>query len=257
MSVSAPSPLSNPRRRNGGFTLVELLVVITIIIILAFVTVSVVQGVRRSAAKVSDLNNVRNLTAAAVAAGSDNGGKLPQLHMGAKDGNSNAAPNMLAGRIDLESYGIYKEACYAPSRKLLGGAPDYKWWFKDSSGETSTEIHYVYFANDATAKEKGWFTNGKVTPPSEEEYRGSVPRAEIISDPLKAFARTISDDVWYPVLWAGLCRNGKSGPEAAIMKDDTEPLGVNVSYLDGRAEWVDWAKMKNPRYKSGGVTLYW
>ena len=166
------SPDPNPTR---GFTLVELLVAVLIIIVLAGVVVSASKAAQRSAAKVSDMNNLRNLAVAAMASGGDNAGRLPTLH---PDGQS--APYWLLSREILQTNGIYKESCYAPSRNIYGGAPKYDWWYNYGA---STPTHYVYFANDAAVKTNAWFLKGKVTPPAKSEYRGALPYEIITQDP--------------------------------------------------------------------------
>lgn len=260
MTMSTPSQSSRfrsvTRQRTacGAFTLIEVLISITLIIVLATFILAITTRMKRSAAKVNDMNNLRSLATAAMAAGGDNAGMLPQFHAGAKQGNSNAAPYWVIGRSDLEAAGINKESCYAPTRNIYGGAPGYRWWY--DYGETSTPIHYCYFASDGSTRSNAWFTKGSVTPPSKKEYRGAIPYDVIIRDNTKAFARTLTDDAWYPVLWAGLCRDYAGSPRVAALMDDGEALGVNVMFLDGHAEWIEREKMK-VRYTSGSLQVYW
>jgi prepilin-type N-terminal cleavage/methylation domain-containing protein/prepilin-type processing-associated H-X9-DG protein len=252
--TSAQSGLLQPRWTTRGFTLVELLVVILIIVVLAGVTFSITQKVRQSAAKVSDMNNLRNLSAAAMAAGSDNAGRLPQLHAGAKEGNSNSAPYYLFGRVALEAAGIFKESCYAPTRNIYGGAPAYPWWY--NYGDASTPTHYCYFAADGSTKSNSWFTKGSVKPPDKNEYHGAIAYEDIIKDATKAFPRSFTDDAWYPILWAGLCRDYAGAPRVAAIMNNGEALGVNVMFLDGHSEWIPKAKMK-ARYTAGSLKVNW
>jgi prepilin-type N-terminal cleavage/methylation domain-containing protein/prepilin-type processing-associated H-X9-DG protein len=232
--------------RKNGFTLVELIVVITIIIVLAGITFSVTRNARTSSSKVADMQKLRSLSTAAMAAGADNAGRLPSLHSGSY------APYWLLSRTVLESYGITRESCYAPTRDITGGAPDYKWWYMDASG---TPTHYVYFANDGSTPSNGWSSKGNVVPPDRKDYRGAIPYDDIIKDKTKAFARSLTDDAWYPILWAGLCRDFGGTRLGAITRND-EVLGMNVLYLDGHGEWVPMEKMK-VRYTSGGLGLLW
>lgn len=231
-----------------GFTLIEVLVVFTIIIVLAGIAFTVSKSIRLNASKVVDMQNLRSLSAAAMAAGSDNAGRLPTIHPA-----GTRFPYWLQSREILQSYGISKESCYAPTRNILGGAPGFAWWY---SQETYTPVHYVYFANDGALQSNGWFLSGQVVPPSKSEYRGAIPYEDIIQDPTKAFARTITDDAWYPVLWASLCRDLGGSPRVTAFMQNEKPLGVNTIYLDGHAEWVPYAKMK-ARYTTGSLKVLW
>ncbi len=233
---------------SQGFTLVELLVTITIIVVLAGIAFSSAKSIRLNASKVADMRNLRSLSTAAMAAGSDNAGRLPTIHPA-----NQSAPYWLQSRETLESYGITKEACYAPTRNIYGGAPAYAWWYNYGA---STPAHYVYFANDGASKSSGWFMGGSVVPPSKSEYRGAVPYEDIIKDPTKAFARSITDDAWYPVLWAGLCREYAGTPTVAAIMQNGKALGMNTMYLDGHAEWVPYAKMKT-RYTAPSLKIFW
>jgi prepilin-type N-terminal cleavage/methylation domain-containing protein len=263
--VSNDHPTPPPAGKRSGFTLVELLVVITIIVVLAAITLTTTQNMRRSAIKTTDMNNLRSLAAAAMAAGGDNAGRLPSIHAGTDKGNTaNPAPYWLIGRNTLESYGITKEACYIPRKGVPGGkgvppAKDYEWWYRDPSGNDSTPVHYVYFANDTPQGGTPWFMQGKLVKPTKAEYRGATPYETIIENPNKAFPRSFTDDAWYPVLWSSLISEYPGRPVIApILDGKNKPLGVNVIYLDGHAEWVPMTKDKTPRYtSSSGATIYW
>ena len=246
-SYRKPFAISGDFRRRG-FTLIELLVVITIVIVLAVIVVAITGKVRQNAAKIADMQNLRSLSTAAMAAGSDSGGRLPLFH-----GNS-YAPYWVVGRATLESYGIFKENCYIPRKGVVGGAPNYDWWFKVGS-DSQVPIHYVYFAND---KSSPWWTGGSLVKPIEAEYRGSIPFETIIEDSNKAFPKSFSDDAWYTVLWASMISEypGRD-PIAPLVDRNDEPLGLNVIYLDGSAEWRD-AKTTKVRYThSSGLKLMW
>lgn len=241
-------PKVHPRMNlSAGFTMTELLVVIALIIALAVITAGVMRNVRTGANKVADMNNLRNLATAAMVAGNDNAGRLPQIH----DQNS-LYPYYLVGRDKLEAAGIFKEFSYAPTRNITGGAPEYEWWTRNPA---NTPVHYVYCANDANTPGSAWFLkNGTVTKPEKSEYRGAIPYETIIEDKTKAFARNLTDDSWYSVLWVGICRD-YAGTKVAALMNNGEPLGVNAMYLDGHAEWIPKKRMK-ARYVGGGVTVY-
>ena len=242
---------------SKGFTLLELLVVITIIVVLAGVVFSITQNIRRSATKVADMGNLRSLAAAAMAAGADNGGRLPSIHAGTDNkAGTNPAPYYLVGRNTLESYGINREACYIPRKGVTGGAPDYKWWVMFGA-DAQTPTHYNYFANDALPGKDPWFKSGTLVKPTKAEYRGAIPYDTIMQDPSKAFAKSFTDDVWYPVLWSGVCREYPGSDPVAALMEKGKPLGMNVMYLDGHAEWVPINKSK-VRYSLGnGLKIFW
>jgi prepilin-type N-terminal cleavage/methylation domain-containing protein len=237
-----------PKPASKGFTLVELLVVVLIIAVLAGVALSVTRSARRSAIKVADMTNLRSLSTAAMAAGSDNAGRLPHVHAA-----SNAAPYYLKDRETLESFGIFKENCYIPNKSAEGGAPNYAFWYMFGN---QTPVHYSYFAKDAPTG-NSWFQNGSVSKPSKEEYRGTIPYEDIIKDPTKAFARSVTDDAWYPILWSGICRDYAGKKQLAAVVENGEALGVNVMYLDSHAEWVDKKKMKVRYTAAGGLKIHW
>ena len=61
-----------PKRPRAGFTLVELLVVITIIIVLAALTMTVSSKIRRSAAASKSINQMRQISVAVATYTADN-----------------------------------------------------------------------------------------------------------------------------------------------------------------------------------------
>jgi len=71
--------IKNPIRRNRGFTLTEVLVVIAITAILAAVALTVTRGAISSARSASCISNLRDISAAALAYTAENNGCLPPL----------------------------------------------------------------------------------------------------------------------------------------------------------------------------------
>ena len=77
--------------RYGGFTLIEVLVVIGIIVALAAIAVPVYGTVRERSNKVVAMNNMRQVTAALISYAGQNDGDFPQENSAAGDTWTNAA----------------------------------------------------------------------------------------------------------------------------------------------------------------------
>lgn len=73
-----PSPLFRNSSRSGGFTLIEMLVVIAIITLLTSLIVPVVNGGLARAKKTTAMSNLRQLGIGIMAYATDNKGKFPE-----------------------------------------------------------------------------------------------------------------------------------------------------------------------------------
>ena len=74
-------------RSNRGFTLVELLVVITIIVVLAAVTLIVSKRMVSNAKAAKSVGNMREVSTMVIAHAAENGGRLPALSPMTKTGD--------------------------------------------------------------------------------------------------------------------------------------------------------------------------
>jgi prepilin-type N-terminal cleavage/methylation domain-containing protein/prepilin-type processing-associated H-X9-DG protein len=111
----------SPSSLRTGFTLVELLVVITIIIALASVVFFVTQKVRSNALAAVSLQNMRQIGPFLVAHATDNGGRLPSPRAD--------VPNLNGGFTQLHWHEVVMQQAYPDtSTKLLR---DNQWWISN------------------------------------------------------------------------------------------------------------------------------
>ena len=88
-------------RRAGAFTLVELLVTITIILVLAALTMTVTQKIRASAYRANAMSALRQVAAYSVAYSTENNGDINMLRYpsAAKEGQPSWVKNSFWGRL--------------------------------------------------------------------------------------------------------------------------------------------------------------
>ncbi len=218
------------KKRVGkcGFTLVELLVVISIIALLLAILLPALRAARERAYRVSCMSNLRQLRIGLEVLASDSEGKFPM--------NGIAAPGQLTGYLNnqyylLETYpprihptladvpllykggyvGQDKNIFYCPAAaRSLGLYPEKK----NSLGYTAWQsgtIGYVYLANA-----KAWYLSGPG-----KELKGVALNGINSKSMLKVMADIVQ------VMGQSILTNHSKGGNG----------GGNVSYAGGHVEW--------------------
>ncbi len=240
---------------RAGFTLVELLVVVAVIAALAAIVTMAARRMIETAYRTDSMNDMRNLTVFVMSGANENSGRFPRLHKNAvnphhfnkRDPNNEAANQGLLTLEDLIDMGLTKETTFCIANKRWSSQADYFW---DEFGGGSTAVFsYVYLAND-----NGWADdNSRFVRPTDARAR-SFGR-ELAT--MKATPRSLHDDrVWYPYLWADICRKIGDDFLANFMTRDGKVKGMNIIHMDGSGQWIEGAQVEQ-RYNSGGGTFYW
>jgi len=117
------SPPASPRcplRLLRGFTLIELMVVIGIVISLAALLYPAVERVRRDSHTPKCMNNQRQILTAILACAADNQGRLPDIAVEGGGGDSDRWDVKIAGYLDIphaKFYGANANSLRCPSAK--------------------------------------------------------------------------------------------------------------------------------------------
>ncbi len=69
-------------------------------------------------------------------------------------------------------------------------------------------------------------------------------------------ASAFDDRVWYPYLWADVCREFGGSFLANFMDNNGEVVGMNIVHMDGHCEWKKGPDIKE-RYSNGSLKFYW
>jgi len=241
---------SDPSRARG-FTMVELMVAIVIVVVLAAIAMIGYGRIRLSGNKAASINNIRNLSAAALAVAADHNGRFVDIH-------SNQAVPYRFSRTFRDDYNISRDNAYSNANDCwktdgYDHCQDRDLW--DFSGG-DTVFGYACMINDQVgANTSGWATGDFEEPDNWERIKDKVSFKEGRTTKVRWVPRRLGVEVAYPLLFMDLCRIYNGQIVGNFMKNDEEPLGVHVGYLDGHIEWVDGDKMK-VRYR-GGADVLW
>ena len=244
------------RASRKAFTLVELLVVVAIIVVLAALVFTVSGRMTKMAHRADSVNDLRTLANLVIAGANENSGQFPVLHKGMnnphhfnKRNPDNAALD--AGLLTLEDLiegGLTQDTAFCMANKRWSSRADH-FWYEFGGGRTAV-FSYVYIAND-----NGWADdNSRFVRPTDDPRLAQFGRSigSLHATPSSAF----DDRVWYPYLWADVCRQFGDDFLANHMDSNGEVEGMNVVHMDGHCEWKNGRDIKE-RFSSGSLKFYW
>ncbi|MEX0876112.1 MAG: type II secretion system protein [Phycisphaerales bacterium] len=226
MPLTTPSRPFPARRARGGFTLVELLVVIAIIAVLMALLLPALTGARRAGKRSATQNMMNAFTNAVSSFSNDNGSRMPGWYSPSQMGDS---ANLIAGMSAMENVMLE----LGGSDVILGSYEDYQSEINEDAGiisiapfnngdDNAVVVNYnligsggAYFAPDSkfirtmkfdggqqsTTDQNGQhlmpdivdaFGNPLLVWTKDESARGSIdPDGD--TDPYEQFAQTVSD----------------------------------------------------------------
>jgi len=239
-----PSPV--PGRHTAGFSLVELLIVISILLALIGMLMPALGVARENARRTVCASNIRSLTQITMAYANDHNGEILELHNSDGRWGDNTQRNpywfsLKARDFLLQHYpSLERDNFYCPSNMESWNRDDFWTW----PGNSSSVWGYFYFGGASN-----WY-NRSVGTFSYADAGGEL-----------TFANSLYAKPSYDVLWADLnrecCGFGWFGPNrrGANHFGIGTPAGSNEGFLDGHVEWVHWTQMKL-RMWQGGTKMY-
>ena len=239
------------RSKNRGFTLIEVLVVIAIIMTLGVLAFFGVGKATTAAHKATSMNNIKQLSAISVAEAGDNNGIFPKMHFG-------NLPFWVTYEWRNDNQ-ISREVAYCPANECWTADGKDRcqngldlWEYNGSDEGSSSLFSYACLINDPIWTENGSFSipdpdvweriKDRVYNEDEDDYRWTPTRT--------------GQEVAYPILWVDLAMNWNNRSLGNFMKKDGTPRGVHVGFLDGHIEWRQGTEIRQ-RFSKPGLTLYW
>lgn len=235
-----------------GFTLIEILVVIAIILSLGALVFVGIGKAQTAAHKTESMNNIRQLTAITLAGASDNGGKFPVMHY---DDGMVRLP-FLFSREWRDKEGITRNLAYSSASRcwtkqgvdICSNPKRDLWQWGGQEEEVASIFSFVCLVNDT-----GWADDGSFIEP--DNWVQIQDRVQV-EDRIRWVPERVGLEVAYPILWMDLAARWGNDTVANYMSGSGDLEGVHVGYLDGHVEWVRGPDLK-PRWTGGTVTLYW
>ena len=249
---------------QGGFTLVELLIVIAIIGVLVGLLMPAVSGARESARRTACASNLRQLGACLIAYGADNDRKLPYfvdpnpLPSGFKPDSATDQLWELSWKTrDAMVKGLAgRESFYCPSSSLQEDTNKYWAFGRTSPGEvTDSEVCVTsYFWTFRRAKGEAGRIRLRYPPPKDTDAFKKLrtgfdqPRAgelELAADlTISTGSRNARDFTGITGRTQKWQQYGSLGTNHISRRTGTA-AGGNVLFMDGRVEWRNWAETQS------------
>lgn len=237
-------------KSQQGFTLVEVLVVVAIILTLGALVFLGVGKATAAARKTESINNIKQLSAISVADAGDNGGVFPEIHFGNLPFWFNQEWRDAAGITRDMAYCSANE-CWTKEGRDICSKPVVDLWDWHNSEESSI-FSYACLTYNPVWAEQGTFA----VPDNWERIQDDVVDL-IDQQPVVRWVpeRLSQENVAYPILWIDLSTNWNARTIGNFMKGEKFD-GTHVGYLDGHVEWVNGPAMKQ-RFSTPGMSLFW
>jgi prepilin-type N-terminal cleavage/methylation domain-containing protein/prepilin-type processing-associated H-X9-DG protein len=247
-TIQSPCPsMKNPNRKphHHAFTLVEMLVTITIIVVLAVLGFSGARQMKLSAQKAESVNNLRSLSAATLTNAADNNGRFKDIHPA-----NNNAPYWFSRKF-RDDYQFTRSGCYSsanPWWKPTGKDIQLNRELWDWPDGVSSVWGYSCFVND-----NGWPNKVSFVQP---DNWNRIKDQVTVGNQIRWVPDGTGAEAAYPYLWMDIMRKYNGQMVGNFMKDGKLPLGVHIAYVDGHVEWVAGEKIKL-RCNVNSSPLYW
>ena len=246
--------VKHPLRARRGFTLIEVLVVVAIILTLGALTFVGVGKITTAAHKAGSISDIKQLSAISLAGAGDNNGIFPRAHFTTDTGG---LPFWFSWEWREEN-GITRDLAYngANKRWTTDGKDrsqnDMDLWNYGGVDEGSSSL----FSYACVIDDPVWTGNGEFVPPEPSEW--ARIRDDVYNEDDETYRFTPSrtgQKVAYPILWVDLAVVWNT-KRLGNFEEDEKFKGVHLGFMDGHVEWHQGTQVQR-RFSSPGLTLFW
>jgi prepilin-type N-terminal cleavage/methylation domain-containing protein len=230
--------------RSSGFTLIEILVTISIILVLAVLVTVGMQRMRLAAWKAESVTNLRSLSAAALTNAADNNGRFKGIHPPSQN-----APYWFTRKF-RDEYQFSREACYSSANP----------WWKPTGKDIQLNRELWNWSSDMSVwgyscfvNDNGWASRVSFEQPDNWNH---IKDRVTVGGQIRWVPDGTGAEAAYPYLGMDIMRKYNGQMVGNFMKDDKTPLGVHIAYIDSHIEWVPGSKIKL-RCNVNSSPLYW